>query len=140
MSIEATLICVDNSEYSRNGDFVPNRITCQREAISLIASAKLATQYENSVGIIALAGERASLLHALSNDLNNFLVSLDSIKPGGNSDFYRGIQMAQFALKHRQNKNLKQRIICFVASPIVSHAILLIHYIFRFNNIIFHTI
>lgn len=30
----------------------------------------------------------------------------------------RGIQIAQLVLKHRQNKNQKQRIVCFVGSPV----------------------
>jgi len=36
----------------------------------------------------------------------------------GKADVVRGIQCATLALKHRQNKNQKQRIICFVGSPI----------------------
>merc|ERR1719428_1008064 len=43
---------------------------------------------------------------------------LTKIQIRGQSDLLRGIQTAQLALKHRQNKNQKQRIIAFVGSPV----------------------
>ena len=36
----------------------------------------------------------------------------------GESNFTAAVQIAQLALKHRQNKNQRQRIVIFVASPI----------------------
>merc|ERR1719277_1108313 len=42
------------------------------------------------------------------------------VKIGGTADLLRGIQTAQLALKHRQNKNQKQRIVAFVGSPIAA--------------------
>ena len=36
---------------------------------------------------------------------------------GGEMNIAAGIQVAQLALKHRQNKNLRQRIILFLGSP-----------------------
>merc|ERR1719506_2975537 len=43
---------------------------------------------------------------------------IPKIQLGGTSDLLRAIQTAQLALKHRQNKNQKQRIIAFVGSPV----------------------
>lgn len=40
-------------------------------------------------------------------------------KIGGASDIPTAISVAQLALKHRQNKNLRQRIIVFIGSPLV---------------------
>lgn len=40
-----------------------------------------------------------------------------SEKVGGSTDIPTAIAVAQLALKHRQNKNLRQRIIAFVGSP-----------------------
>lgn len=37
----------------------------------------------------------------------------------GNAKFGDGIQIAQLALKHRENKIQRQRIVAFVGSPIV---------------------
>lgn len=119
MNIEATLICIDNSEYSRNGDFVPTRLEAQMDAVGLIASSKLAEQFENSVGIVCFASNGSRLLTAPSNDLGMFLSDLHTIKPYGQSDVIKGIHTAQLALKHRLNKSQQQHIICFIASPIV---------------------
>lgn len=41
-----------------------------------------------------------------------------SSKIGGQIDIPTSIAIAQLALKHRENKNLRQRIIVFVASPL----------------------
>lgn len=124
MGIEATLICVDNSEYSRNADFSPSRLAAQVEAIGLIAGAKLSEHFENSVGIIRFAGKGSRLITAPSNDLGHFLAGLHGVQPYGESEVIKGIHTAQLALKHRLNKSQRQRIICFIASPLkedISH-------------------
>lgn len=45
-----------------------------------------------------------------------------SNKIGGEIDIPTAIAVAQLALKHRENKNLRQRIIVFVASPLEGQA------------------
>lgn len=40
------------------------------------------------------------------------------VKKRGSPKFQRALEIAQLALKHRENQRQKQRIICFVASPI----------------------
>merc|ERR1719157_428917 len=45
---------------------------------------------------------------------------LVKMKVGGSTDLLRGIQTAQLALKHRQNKNQRQRVVAFVGSPITA--------------------
>ena len=37
MTLESTIICVDNSEYCRNGDFGLNRLISQQDAANLVA-------------------------------------------------------------------------------------------------------
>lgn len=44
-------------------------------------------------------------------------------KIGGYIDIQTAIAVAQLALKHRENKNLRQRIIVFVASPLDGHGV-----------------
>lgn len=46
------------------------------------------------------------------------VAELAKIKCGGTPDLMRGIQTAQLALKHRQNKNQRQRIVLFTGSPV----------------------
>jgi len=40
------------------------------------------------------------------------------IKPEGSVSLVQGVQIAQLALKHRQNKNQRQRIVAFIGSPL----------------------
>jgi 26S proteasome regulatory subunit N10 len=46
------------------------------------------------------------------------LSALHSTKISGNVDLATGLNVAQLALKHRQNKNQRQRIIVFLGSPL----------------------
>ena len=40
MPLECTIICMDNSEYMRNGDFAPTRFEAQYDAVSMLITAK----------------------------------------------------------------------------------------------------
>lgn len=64
-----------------------------------------------------MAGDRVDVRASPSQEPGNILEALQGIKVHGASDFIRGIMTAQLALKHRQNKNQRQRIVVFVASP-----------------------
>ena len=50
-------ISVDNSEYTRNGDFTPTRFGAQADAVNLIFGAKTQSHPESTVGIMTLAGK-----------------------------------------------------------------------------------
>ena len=41
MPLEATVVCIDNSEYARNGDYAPTRFQAQQDAVNLLAGAKV---------------------------------------------------------------------------------------------------
>eukprot|EP00920_Eleutheroschizon_duboscqi_P042824 GHVT01102043.1.p1 GENE.GHVT01102043.1~~GHVT01102043.1.p1 ORF type:complete len:146 (+),score=24.60 GHVT01102043.1:475-912(+) len=60
MPLEALLVCVDNSEWSRNGDFAPSRFESQRDASNLLASAKSSQNQESAVGVLTMAGQRSA--------------------------------------------------------------------------------
>ena len=49
------LISVDNSDYMRNGDFVPSRMQAQFDAVNMVAVAKTKSNPENNVGLLSLA-------------------------------------------------------------------------------------
>ena len=53
-----------------------------------------------------------------TQDIGKILVALHNLKVGGEADLSTGIQIAQLALKHRLNKNQRQRIIVFMGSPL----------------------
>jgi len=50
------LLCsVDNSDYMRNGDFVPTRLQAQQDAVHVVCQSKTRSNPENNVGLLTLA-------------------------------------------------------------------------------------
>ncbi|TFY59817.1 hypothetical protein EVG20_g7645 [Dentipellis fragilis] len=105
MPLEATMIVIDNSEYMRNGDYHPTRYEAQSDAVNTLFLAKIDSNPENTE-----LGEIAKALHNASKQL------------GGSVTIQTAIAVAQLALKHRQNKNLRQRIVVLVGSPLEESA------------------
>ncbi|XP_009397994.2 26S proteasome non-ATPase regulatory subunit 4 homolog [Musa acuminata AAA Group] len=118
MVLEATMICIDNSEWMRNGDYSPSRYQAQADAINLICGAKTQSNPENTVGVLTMAGKGVRVLVTPTSDLGKILACMHGLEIGGEMNLTAGIQIAQLALKHRQNKKQKQRIIVFAGSPI----------------------
>ncbi|KAF1359499.1 hypothetical protein EJ07DRAFT_166067 [Lizonia empirigonia] len=118
MVLEATMIVVDNSEASRNGDYVPSRWEAQSDAVNLIFSSKTNANPESSVGLMSMGGSTPEILTTLTTDIGKVLDGLHRTKIKGSSHFVTGINVAALALKHRQNKSQKQRIIIFNCSPV----------------------
>lgn len=118
MPLEAVMVVIDNSDFTRNGDYIPSRWDSQSDAIQLVCNAKTNDHPENAVGLLTTAGDRIEVLLTPTQDFGRMLAEISKIKLGGTTDLLRGIQTAQLALKHRQNKNQKQRIIAFVGSPV----------------------
>lgn len=112
------MIIVDNSEASRNGDYVPSRWEAQADAVNLIFSAKTGANPESSVGLMSMGGSTPEILTTLTTDIGKVLDGLHRTKIKGTSHFSTGINVAALALKHRQNKSQKQRIVLFTCSPI----------------------
>jgi len=117
MGLESTMICADNSDYMRNGDFAPSRLQSQFDAVNMVALAKTKSNPENNVGLLSLADNR--VLVTLTQDVGKIMSKLHQVKPKGCIDLVRGIKVANLALKHRQSKNHKPRIVLFIASPVV---------------------
>ncbi|KAK4393869.1 26S proteasome non-ATPase regulatory subunit [Sesamum angolense] len=118
MVLEATMICIDNSEWMRNGDYSPNRFQAQADAVNLICGAKTQSNPENTVGVLTMAGKGVRVLVTPTSDLGKILACMHGLEIGGEMNLAAGIQVAQLALKHRQNKKQQQRIIVFAGSPV----------------------
>lgn len=118
MVLEATMVVIDNSEWMRNGDYMPTRWDAQSDAVNIVFDVKTNSNPESRVGLITMAGKRAELLASLTQDIGKMIGALHSSQLGGQSDIASGINIAQLALKHRENKSLRQRILVFVGSPI----------------------
>ncbi|KAJ7661590.1 hypothetical protein DFH06DRAFT_1192734 [Mycena polygramma] len=120
MPLEATMMIIDNSEYMRNGDYQPTRFDAQSDAVTTVVQTKIDSNPENTVGIMTMAGKGPEVLVTHTKDIGQILQAIHttSSKIGGEIDIPTAIAIAQLALKHRSNKNLRQRIIVFVASPL----------------------
>eukprot|EP01096_Ripella_sp_DP13-Kostka_P014158 TRINITY_DN630_c0_g2_i1.p2 TRINITY_DN630_c0_g2~~TRINITY_DN630_c0_g2_i1.p2 ORF type:complete len:381 (-),score=212.46 TRINITY_DN630_c0_g2_i1:226-1368(-) len=118
MSLEAALLCIDNSEWMRNGDYVPSRFEAQEEAVRIIAQTRTDANQENSVGMLTMAGKSPELLVALGQDPMKIFHALPKVKIEADSHLLDSLKVAQLCLRHRNNKRQRQRIISFVGSPI----------------------
>lgn len=117
MVLESTVVCVDNSEYMRNGDFNPTRLQAQREAAELVCRTKTTSNAENNVALLTFSSH-PEVLVTLTSDYLRITSKLYQIQPQGDADFMTGIKIAQLALRNRQSKNHKMRIVAFVGSPL----------------------
>ncbi|QLQ79986.1 hypothetical protein HG537_0C06350 [Torulaspora globosa] len=118
MVLEATIIVIDNSEYSRNGDFPRTRFEAQIDAVEYIFQAKRNGNPENTVGLISSAGSNPRVLSTFTSEFGKILTGLHDTKIEGSTHLGTAMQIAALTLKHRQNKVQHQRIVVFVCSPI----------------------
>jgi len=118
MVLESTMICVDNSDFMRNGDFIPTRLQAQQDAVNLVCQCKTRANPENNVGLLTMAGKRIEVLNTLTSEAGRIMAKLHQVEPAGEVSFSSAVRVAHLALKHRQGKNHKMRIVCFVGSPI----------------------
>lgn len=65
-----------------------------------------------------MAGKRPEIFLTQTNDIGRLLSTINKMPVHGFIDLPRAVKIAQLSLKHRQNKNQKQRIVVFVGSPI----------------------
>lgn len=118
MPLESTMICLDNSEWMRNGDYVPSRLEAQHDAANLLCGTKTQANPESTVGVLAMAGKSVQVLSSPTDNMGALLSAIHRVKVGGSMKLANAIQVAQLALKHRRNKTGGQRIVVFIGSPI----------------------
>jgi len=114
------MVVVDNSESSRNGDYQPTRFDAQSDAVSTLFQSITNGNPESSVGLMSMGGKGPEVLTTLTTEHGKVLDGLHRTKKklGGTSHLKTGIQVATLALKHRQNRSQRQRIIVFICSPV----------------------
>ncbi|VDO03289.1 unnamed protein product [Rodentolepis nana] len=116
MAKEALMIAVDNSDFMRNGDFAPTRLQAQHDAVNFLCHVKRNANPENTVGLISLTN--TEVLCTLTSDVNKLINRLHAVQLKGDIRFCTSIKIAHLALRHRQFRQQKMRIICFIGSPI----------------------
>jgi len=116
MVLESTIICIDNSQYMRNGDFNPTRLQAQQDAVNLIAQSKTRSNPESNVALMSLSD--LSVMVGLCADSGKIMAKLNQVVTKDFMRFISGVKIAHLCLKHRQGKNHKTRIVAFVGSPV----------------------
>ena len=51
------MLIIDNSEYMRNGDYLPTRFEAQADAVNIVFQTKIDSNAESTVGIMTMAGK-----------------------------------------------------------------------------------
>lgn len=111
------MICFDNSDYQRNGDYFPTRLNVQKDGINLVCLTKVRSNPENNVGLMTISNT-VEVLATLTSDVGRIFSKMHLVQPKGDINLLTGIRIAHLVLKHRQGKNHKMRIVAFVGSPI----------------------
>ncbi|MES1922707.1 hypothetical protein MHBO_004232 [Bonamia ostreae] len=122
MVFEAVVYCVDNSDFSINGDGSITRRQSQSDTINRLAASKIAESPETTVGLISMAGKRTTVMVPSTREPGEVLRTMHSLKNGGRCNILASLKTAQLVLKNRHNKNQKQRVILFIGSPIENDA------------------
>jgi len=119
MPLEAVVVCMDCSEYMRNGDYAPTRFDSQKETCDMIWTTKFNNHPETAVGLLTmgLCG-KAQVVKSCTTELGQLQSTMAKCAIKGETDILVALHTAQLALKHRANKNAAQRIVLFVGSPI----------------------
>jgi 26S proteasome regulatory subunit N10 len=121
MPLESVMLCLDNSDWMRNGDYATTRLEAQQAAAEMICRGKTQSNPENTVGVLTNSSQSGGvdLLVSPTEDLMKLLACFSKIRITGKGNFYSAIKIAKLALAHRKNKNGSVRIITFVGSPVV---------------------
>jgi len=78
---------------------------------------KLRSNPENAVGLLSMADE-VKVLSTMTQEDRKLFCKLHEVEYSGTAKIVPAIKVAHLALKHRQNRNHKMRIILFVGSPV----------------------
>ena len=80
MTLEACMILMDNSNWSRNGDYYPNRWESQIDVVEKLVEVKILSNPENTVGLITMGGIKVDvLLTPAVKDKTKFMASLHDV-------------------------------------------------------------
>lgn len=118
MPLESVVVCLDNSEWMRNGDYFPSRMASQTDSALKMCKNIPNGHPESTLGLLAMAGDNVQLLASPTRDVEQLTACFKKVQLGGESSFYNALKVAAIALKYVKNKAGSKRIIAFVGSPL----------------------
>ncbi|GKT25492.1 Proteasome subunit Rpn10 like protein [Aduncisulcus paluster] len=116
---ESLVICVDTSDFMRNGDLKPSRMIEQSTAVKRIILSRTKESAQNYLSIVTLGSTPQCIVPLVKSpsDLNR---GLDKLIPRGESNVLTGVKIAELVLKQRPIRKSDTKIILFIGSPISS--------------------
>ena len=120
-----SIFSVDNSEFMRNGDFLPSRLQAQQDAVNMVCHSKTRSNPESNVGLLTLAKYTCTsinigkytflefffisktfsfmffstkVLATLTTDSVRILSKLYHVQPEGTVNFLTGVRIAHVSL------------------------------------------
>eukprot|EP00461_Guttulinopsis_vulgaris_P000650 UN00650 len=118
MPLECCMLCIDSSDYMRNGDLNPTRLQAQQAAVTSLARHKLDDNAESAFGLLTMAGHKVDVHLSPSREYWKLITQLKKITPYGQVDLITALKVSQLTLRNRINKHQRQRIVLFIGSPI----------------------
>jgi len=61
------MMIIDNSEFMRNGDYIPSRFEAQSDAVKTIFQTKIDSNPENTVGVMTMANKGCDVVACRPN-------------------------------------------------------------------------
>lgn len=98
-------------------------LVASAKSVRVRAGAKTQAHPESTVGVLTMSGKTPRVLVTPTPDLGKVLNCMTEVDVEGESNISASVQIAQLALKHRQNKNQRQRIVIFVGSPVTEEKV-----------------
>jgi 26S proteasome regulatory subunit N10 len=114
---QAIVFLIDNSATSLDGDFYPNRLEAQKQAVTRLSQWFLHQCKRTQVGVGTMGGNACRIASCLTSDTTRFLTAIDRISRGGECLLDQAIRCAILSLKMRTNDIKIQRIIALISSP-----------------------
>ena len=95
MPLEATVIILDNSAYSIDGDYTPTRFGAISDAANVIFNFKTNSNPESVVGLMTSAGQSPAVLVTPTQDAGKVHAAMHAVKQTGDADLATAVQIAQ---------------------------------------------
>ena len=114
-----TIVVVDNSPTTIDGDFVPNRLEAQKITIQQLAYNFSQTDSNSQIGIITMSRPENGIRSSLTSNPKNTISSLSTITQGKTEcDIENGLKCAMMALNHPETPIGEKRILLMIGSSV----------------------
>lgn len=115
---QRVVLCLDNTEFMRNGDYAPTRFAAQQKTAEHLVGKIVRSHPESLCSIMTMSNP--TIEKSLSSNRQALQATLTQVSIRGESiDMIKSLKIAQLALKKRGEESTgEKRVILFVASPI----------------------